>query len=152
MPDWPLKRELELLRREVTQLREQVGLERGLRDLRSEVEDARAQVPKVPEIMGQFKTEQARLQREVETTKDKLSRVRVDQSIADYRLSKLTEATAARSAAMEVKFETRVSSVELRPLYPGAAAALRDFAAETLKSNRDERLWIFDPGPTAGTA
>jgi hypothetical protein len=34
-------------------------------------------------------------------------------------------------------------------------AALRDFAAETLKSNRtarSETIWLFDPGPTAGTA
>ena len=54
----PLKREIELLRRECECLRrefaalqESVGLERGLRDLRSEVDEARAQVPKVPEMM-----------------------------------------------------------------------------------------------------
>ena len=39
---------------------------------------------------------------------------------------------------------------ELLAALGGAAAALRDFAAETLKSNRDEKLWVFDPGVTAG--
>jgi hypothetical protein len=43
--DSAIKRELELLRREFTVLREEVGLERGLRDLRSEVAEARKQVP-----------------------------------------------------------------------------------------------------------
>jgi hypothetical protein len=143
-----MKRELELLRREVTQLREQVGLERGLRDLRSEVEDARAQVPKLPAIVEGFERRQERLQREVETTKNKLSRVRVNQSMTDYRLSQLSEATAARSTAIETKIETTVSSFQMREVHPDARAALRDFAAETLKGNRGETIWHFDPGPT----
>jgi len=46
-----LRRECECLRREFAALQESVGLERGLRDLRSEVDEARAQVPKVPEMM-----------------------------------------------------------------------------------------------------
>jgi hypothetical protein len=79
-----LKRELELLQREIVQLREQVGLERGLRDLRREVEDARAQTPKIPEIAARLEAGQERLQRELETAKTKLKRVRVDQSMADF--------------------------------------------------------------------
>jgi hypothetical protein len=53
---------------------------------------------------------------------------------------------------MEMKFETTVSSFEMREIDPNAARALRDFAAETLKGNRGETIWHFDPGPTAGTA
>jgi hypothetical protein len=147
------KGELELLRREVTQLREQVGLERGLRELRSEVEEARGQVPRLPEIVGQFKTEQARLQREVETTREKLKNLRVNQCLADRRLSQLSKATEARASAMEMKIQTTVSSFEMREVHPDAAATLRDFAAGALASHRrDERILFVDPGPTAGTA
>ena len=45
-----VRRALELRRREFTVLREQVGLERGLRDLRVEVAEARSEVPKFPAI------------------------------------------------------------------------------------------------------
>jgi len=45
-----IRRALELRRREFTVLREQVGLERGLRDLRVEVAEARSEVPKFPAI------------------------------------------------------------------------------------------------------
>jgi hypothetical protein len=92
-----LKRELDQLRQEVTALREQVGLERGLRDLRSEVEEARAQVPNVPEIAARLEAGQARLRREVAATKSKVDRVRVDQSITDWRLAELRKATEARA-------------------------------------------------------
>jgi len=43
--------ELDTLREEFAVLKEQVGLERELASLRSEVKEARAQVPKVPELM-----------------------------------------------------------------------------------------------------
>jgi chromosome segregation ATPase len=56
-----LRRELGLLQRELTQLREQVGLERGLRDLRTEVEQARAEVPQMPKLMQKLEESQARL-------------------------------------------------------------------------------------------
>jgi chromosome segregation ATPase len=146
------KRELELLRQEFTVLREQVGLERELKDLRGQIETAKNQVPKLPELATRLEEGQARLQREVARTKDKLSRVRVNQSLTDHRLSKLSEATEARAAGMEMKFETIISSFVMREVPPDARAALRDFAAETLKGNRGETIWHFDPGPTAGTA
>jgi hypothetical protein len=139
----PLKRELELLQREVTQLREQVGLERGLRDLRTQVEVARAQVPKIPEIAARLEREQGRLQRELESTQQKLKRTRVDQRIADYQLNKLREATEARSAAVEMKLETSISSFTMRDIHPDAASALKNFAAETFKK---ETLWVFPAG------
>jgi len=47
----PIRRELASLRREFDAIRDEVAILRGLRDLRSEVEEARAQVPKVSEIM-----------------------------------------------------------------------------------------------------
>jgi len=144
-----LKRENELLQREVTQLREQVGLERGLKDLRSEVEQARSEVPKLPTVVQRLEEGQARLHGEIATTKDALKRVRIDQSLTDRRLSKLSEATAARSTAMEMKIER--TSFEMREVDPAAAAALRNFATATLGARQDEKIWIL-PGPAGGTA
>jgi predicted RNase H-like nuclease (RuvC/YqgF family) len=146
-----MKRELELLRREVVQLREQVGLERELKELRSEVGQARGEIPKVPAIVEQLEAKQARLKRELETTREKLKNMRVDQAIASYRLAELDKATAKRAKALELKVET--TSFAMREIDPGAAAALRDFATKTLESaRRDEKVWVFDPSPAAGTA
>jgi chromosome segregation ATPase len=131
-----LKRELDQLRQEVTVLREQVGLERSLRDLRSEVEHARSEVPKVPAIAARLEAGQTRLRREIAATKEKVNRVRVDQSLADYRLGELLKATEARAAGMEMKIETSISSFVIRDIHPDAGAALRNFAAEALKDNR----------------
>jgi hypothetical protein len=143
-----LKRELDQLRQEVTVLREQVGLERGLRDLRSEVEEARAQVPKVPEIAARLEAGQARLRREVAATKSKVDRVRVDQSIADWRLAELRKATEARA----VKIETTVSTFKMREVHPDARVALHNYAAEALKTTAplSETIWMFDPGTHHG--
>jgi hypothetical protein len=78
--------------------------------------------------------------------------VRTDQSLIDRRLAKLSEATAARSTALEMKIETSVSSFAMRgEMHPDAAAALRKFSAATLEST-SEKLWVFDRGPAAGAA
>jgi outer membrane murein-binding lipoprotein Lpp len=131
-----LKRELDQLRQEVTALREQVGLERGLRDLREQVDQARSEVPKVPALVAGLEKGQARLRREVAATKDKLTRVRTNQCITDYRLGELRKATEARAAGMEMKIETSISAFVMREVHPDAGAALRDFATEALKDNR----------------
>jgi len=148
----PLKRELALLQREVVQLREQVGLERVLKSLRDEVEAARSEVPKVPALVAQLEKDQAHLKREVRTTREKLKTVKINQTIADYRLAQLDKTTQARASEIEMKIETTVGFA-MRELHPAAAATLRGFATESLKSTRrDEKIWIFDPGPTAGAA
>jgi chromosome segregation ATPase len=143
-----LKRQIELLEREIVQLREQFAIERGLRDLRSEVEAARAEVPKLPAIMGRFEKEQEGLRREVEKQKARLNRARADQSMTDYRLSELQKSAKARATEIEMKLET--ASFTMREVHPNAKAALRDFAAETF--NKRETLWRFDPGPAADAA
>jgi hypothetical protein len=148
-----LRRELELQGREIVQLREQVGFERGLRELRSEVASAKNEIPKMPAIVQRLEESHARLVGEMARTKEKLNNLRVDQSIGKHRLAELDKAAAARSKALELKVETTVSSLAMREIDPAAAAALRDFATETLESTRrDEKLWIFDPGLTVGTA
>jgi chromosome segregation ATPase len=110
----PIERELNLLRREFTVLREEVGLERGLKALREEVATARAEIPKLPAIEARLEAKQARLdaeqtrlRHELDATKDKLGKVRVDQSIADFKLSKLMREQSAPTT--EVEFETSTS-------------------------------------------
>jgi hypothetical protein len=145
-----LKRELELLRRELATVRDEVAVKNGLRDLQNEVAAARSEAPKVPALAARLEARQERLAREVETTKEKLSRVRTNQCITDYRLRKLSESAATRAQALELKIER--TSFQMRELDPSAAETLRTFATETLKSTRqDETLWVL-PGPTAGTA
>jgi hypothetical protein len=79
--------ERESLRREIALLREQIGLERGLRTLRGEVEAARAKIPNFNALEARFeakqaglKAEQARLQRELKTTRDRLATLRAQHS------------------------------------------------------------------------
>jgi chromosome segregation ATPase len=139
------RRELELLQRELATVRDEVAVERGLRALRSEVEEARAQVPKVPAIAAKLEAENARLRRDLATTKDKLGKLRVDQSIADHRLAELSKATAKRAAVLETKIETTISSFTMREVHPDARAALHNFATDVLKDSS----MIFT---TAGTA
>jgi septal ring factor EnvC (AmiA/AmiB activator) len=77
-----------------------VALQRGLRDLRDEVEEAREQVPKIPAIADRLtaeqkrlEAEQARLERELAKTKDRISKMRADQSIMSYGLDELRKQT-----------------------------------------------------------
>jgi chromosome segregation ATPase len=142
-----LQREVELLRRELTTLREEVGLERSLRDLRTEVEAARAEVPKLPEIAARLEKEQLRLRCDLERTQKRVSRARVDQSMANFKLDELGKQIESRSTAMEMKFETTVASFKMNEIHPDAGRALRSFADEALKGDRGEKIWLFDPNP-----
>jgi hypothetical protein len=113
----PIKRDLELTRRELTVLRHEVGVERGLKDLRREVAKAQRQIPQVPAIAAQFdaeqkhlKAKQARLEHELAVTKDKLGKLRVDQSISNYKLGELRkQVDASAGASIEMEFESRSS-------------------------------------------
>jgi hypothetical protein len=143
--DASMRRELELSKRELTVLREEVALERGLRDLRSEVEETRRQLPKLPAIVSRLEAEQTRLRQEFAATKDKLARLRTDQSITDYglpQLRKKTEAAAKAAVQVDVEFETARFTTTL---HPDAAEALRRFAAEVVDA---EQVWLPPPAST----
>src|SRR5262245_58177731 len=79
----PLKREIELLRREIVQLRAQNELD----ELRDQIKTAKNQIPEVPKLVDDLATAQRRLHREVVAVKEKLGELRVDQSQANYRLA-----------------------------------------------------------------
>jgi hypothetical protein len=66
-------------------------------------------------------------------------------------LSELGKQIESRSTAMELKLETTVSTFKMQQIDPAAARTLHDFATDALKSYHTEKIWIFDPGPTAGT-
>src|SRR5262249_10980375 len=149
-----LKRENELLQREVTQLREQVGLERGLRELRNEVEEARSQVPRVPDLVSGLEKTQKHLERELAKTKEKLSRVRVNQSVADFKLKELARETRKQATNFEMKIESTVASFRMTEMSANAAATLRNIADATLAGTprQDEQIWVIGPSPTADAA
>jgi predicted nucleic acid-binding Zn-ribbon protein len=117
-------------------LQKEVGVERGLRDLQDEVAEAQKQFPKIPAIVARFdaeqnslKAEQACLQRELEATTKKVSRLRVDQAIADYSISELRKET---SKAASIELETSTSRFVMGHIDPVAASTLRDFAAQVI--------------------
>jgi chromosome segregation ATPase len=146
-----VRREQELLRREIAQVREQLDGERGLRDLRTEIEQARSEVPKLPTVVQRLEESQARLLGEVERTNKKLGKVRVNQSMTDYRLAELSKTAKAHAASLEMKIEKTSASFQMNAMHPDAAATLKSFATEALKGTRDDgKLWLFDPNP--GTA
>jgi hypothetical protein len=93
--------------------------------------------------------EQARLQRELDETKQKLSRVRVNQSITDYGLSKLSREVAATKAAASIEMETSSSRFVMRNIHPAAAKTLREFAAQVVDAWDGGAVWLSDPAGTA---
>jgi hypothetical protein len=145
-----LQRELKLLQHEFICLREDFALARKLHDLHSEVEEARRQVPKVPAIEARqtdLEAEQTRLEREL---KDKLGKMRVDQSIAGYNLAQLQkQAKASGEASIEIEFESRSNRFQMRAAHPDAARALKEFATGIINGQADGTIWL--PGP-AGNA
>jgi hypothetical protein len=144
-----LRREAELLRREFSILREEVALQRGLRDLRDEVEEACEQVPKIPAIADRLtaeqkhlEAEQARLERELAKTKDRVGKLRVDQSVTDFSLKKLEE---AQQPVVELKFVTEDGCCfSLKDAHPDAIETWRKFAHELVAAN-DGVMFPNDP-------
>ena len=145
----PLKREIELLRREVTQLREHVELERGLKELRTVVDAARRQVPNFPKIVERLEAGQSRLRREVADAKEKLGDLRVDASLTNHRLAELGTARAVdKSKLDELRQANEATTAKIdaifpmHKIHPAAAASLRDYAADALKT---ETVYQFAP-------
>jgi hypothetical protein len=152
--DAAIRRELELLQREFRVLQKEVALERGLKALREEVETARAEVPKLPAIAARFdaeqkhlKAKQARLEHELAMAKDKLGKLRVNQSITDYKLGEMRkQMDASAGASIEMEFESQRTHFQMKATHPDAARALKDFATGIINGQADGTVWL--PGPT----
>jgi len=144
------------LAREIFVLRSELALERQVRALHDEVAAAREAVPKLPEIEGRINAkqsklaaEQERLERELAKTKDRVSKMRVDQSVADYELKKHIKQS---KPAVELHFLTAEASFAVRDLHPDAAAAWREFCSDLMseQQNQGASLRITDPTSPTG--
>jgi hypothetical protein len=125
-------------------LREEVGLERGLKSLRNDIEAAKSEVPKSLPAIAALEAGQARLKRELEAAKKKITATRVNQTVTDFKLGELRKAQEAQAAGLELKIETSVSTFAMREIHPDAGRALRHFADDVLKDHRGETLWVFE--------
>jgi chromosome segregation ATPase len=141
--DASTRRELELSKRELAVLQKEIGFERELRDLHSEVEEARKQVPKVPAIASRLEAEQTALRKELAAVKDQHTRLRSDWSQTDYAVGELRkEATAAKAASIEVEFASSSTHFQMKAAHPDAARALKEFAAEIINGEADGTIWL----------
>jgi hypothetical protein len=144
------------LEREIFVLRSELALERQVRALHDEVAAARAEVPKLPEIesradakQSKLAAEQKRLERELAKTQDRVSKMRVDQSVADHELKKHIKRS---KPAVELHFQTAEASFAVRDLHPDAAAAWREFCSGLVseQQNQGASLRIIDPTSPTG--
>jgi chromosome segregation ATPase len=149
-----LQRQIELLEREVNQLRAHVALERGLEELQGEIDAARRQIPALPKIVERLEAGQSRLRREVADAKEKLGSLRVDQSLTTYRLDELGKARTVDKSRLSERLDELCQANEetaakidtifpMQKIHPDAGAALRNYAAEALKN---ETIYQLDPG------
>jgi hypothetical protein len=144
----------ELLRRELAVLQKEIGLERAVRALHDEVEVAKSEIPQVPAIearidgrLSEMAAEQKRLQDELQKTKNRVSKMRVNQSIAEYSLKEsLKELQHAQQPAVELKFVTEDGCCfSLKDANPGAVETWRRFAADLVAANNGT---MFPNDPT----
>lgn len=138
--DAATRRELELSKRELALLQREIGLERAVRVLHDEVEVAKSEIPRLPEIearvdakQSKLAAEQKRLSEELAKQKDRIGKLRVDQSVTDFSVKKLEE---ARKPIVELKFVTEDGCCfSLKDAHPDAIETWRKFAHELVAAN-----------------
>jgi hypothetical protein len=148
----PLKRELELTRRELDVVR----MELNIKALQEEVRAARAKIPNLAAVEARFdaenkrlKAKQADLERELAKTTERVSKMRVDQALADSSIRELRKQAEANStASVELEVETRSTHFAMRATHPAAARALKDFASQIIRGH-DGKLLISGPAGRA---
>jgi hypothetical protein len=141
--------EIGVVRRELATLREEVALERGFQVLKAEIAVAKAEIPRLPEIearvdakQSKLAAEQKRLEQELAKQKDRLGRLRVDQSVTAFSVKKLEE---ARKPIVELKFVTEDGCCfSLKDAHPDAIETWRKFAHELVAANSGT-MFSHDP-------
>jgi protein tyrosine/serine phosphatase len=88
------------------------------------------------------------VRRELEVTAKKVSRLRVDQSLADYSISQLRKETEASKAA-SIELETSTSRFVMHNIDPVAARTLREFAAQVIDARDGGAVWLSAPAGVA---
>jgi type IV secretory pathway VirD2 relaxase len=90
--------------------------------------------------------EQSRLHTKLEKTRDRVNRMRTDQSVTEYGLKEdLKELKRAQQPVVELKFESVDGVFTMKDLHPDAAAAWRRFVREMVKANEG---MMFPNDPT----
>ena len=138
-------RELELLKREFGVLRDEVGVEHRLRDLRTEVIKAQRQVPKVPAIEARLraealiagtKTDQelTELRRDLQETRSLLKGLQAEHAKLPQTLEHVLELVQASCVEYEERYEEHSRRWVYSPttMSPEPAAGLRAFAEKVL--------------------
>jgi hypothetical protein len=140
-----LRAEVKALRRELKVLRREVGVERSLRDARSDLARLHRAIPQqLPVIEARLAAEQVSLRHELDATKERLSKVRTNQSTMDFKLSKLAREQAA-APKVELEFETSTSRFSMKNMHPEAAQTLRRFASEVIDAKDGGGVWVSRP-------
>jgi chromosome segregation ATPase len=144
--DAATRRELELSKRELALLQREIGAERAVRALHDEVEVAKSEIPRLPEIEARIDAKLSQMAAEQEKTRDRVSRMRVDQSVTQYCLKEdLKELKRAQQPVVELKFESVDGVFTMKDLHPDAAAAWRRFVREMVEANEGT---MFPNDPT----
>ena len=135
-----LSAEIDLIKRQVAQLRAEFDADRGIKALQAEIAAARASVPKLPAIAADLEAEQAamrkeiaRLTRELTAAQTRITNVHVELSQTRYDLSKLESKTP--KPVVTVTLSTPQSSFVVRDDDPGASAAWQRFLENVVQSN-----------------
>lgn len=148
--------EVDLLRRQLAQLRAEFDADRGIKHLHEEIAAARADVPQIPAIEERVAAEQAgmkkeiaRLRSELKSTRDKVADLRVENSQVNHALS-LLEKKQLPKPSIQVSLSTPDSSFILRDEDRGALSAWQRFLDCALTSNSDAEASV--KGRTNGAA
>ena len=135
-----LRDEIDLLRRQLTQLRAEFDAARGLEALQAEIAAARASVPKLPDLEAQFESKQsetrrelARLKHELASTKERLTLVHTELATTRFNLSRLE--SAPPKPVITVSLNTPDSSFVVKDDDPSAATAWREFLENVARNN-----------------
>lgn len=103
------REEIGLLKRELTVLKEEVAVERGLKSLQTQIDDAKADTPRLPDIearveaaQAETKREIARLRRALEKAQSKISDLQVEASQTEYVLREMEKEKRVDTQTLDI--------------------------------------------------
>ena len=143
--------EVDPLRRQVAQLRAEFDADRNLKALHKEIEDARRDVPRLPDVEARFAAKQAEAKREIASLKKELAATRERLTLVHTELGQVRyQVGKSPKPAVTVTLNTPESSFIVRDDDPAASAAWQRFVENVVESNPDATAQI--EGRVNGTA
>ena len=127
--------EVDLLRRQLAQLRAEFDADRGLKALQAEVAAARADVPKLPDVEARFAAKHAEARREIASLKKELEATRARLTLVHTELGTVRYQFEKKSPkpVVTVSFNTPESSFVVQDDDPAASEAWRRFAENSVR-------------------